>query len=161
MATIAAEVREITPERRKQVKQQAQILGIVHYVMAGLIGLSGLFFLVHVVFGVLLIAGAPVFPTPPTAPGAGPPPNVVLGGMALGMGTIAIFIFESLAALTAFAGSSFMRLHNRTFLLIMSGLNCLNQPLGLVLGIFGFIFLFDQDVIAMFNEKRAELQQAR
>lgn len=155
MTTLVSETApDISAKRRAKVREHARILGIVHYVLAGLTALFGLMFLIHIVVGIASLAGG-FFPVPPTN-GPAPPfnPNLMFGGMFLGMGSVALLLTEGTAVLLAFAGRSFMLLRNRTFLLVMSGLNCLNQPIGLVLGIFGFVFLLDKDVAQMFEEER-------
>ena len=145
---------EITEARRKQVLGYAQALGIVHYVVAGLMAFTGLAFTIHIAVGLAALSG--LMPFEPLPDPAAPDPSIFFGSVFLGAGVVALLVFEGIAALLAYAGYCFISLKNRTFLLIMSGVNCLNQPIGLLLGIFGFLFLLNRDVAEMFEEKRDE-----
>ena len=67
-------------------------------------------------------------------------------------GGLAILLGWAYAICMITAGSMLRQKRRRTFCLIMAAFACLNQPLGLVLGIFTFIVLLRPSVKEMFEE---------
>ncbi len=139
----------ITDARRAQVSQQGKILGIVHIVLGVLTALFGLIFLIYVGMGAMMMTGN-------FGPSSSGPDAAIFGGVFVAIGLFAILFCLGIGALQIYAGMSFMRFKNHTFLIVVQVLNLLNQPLGLILGVFGLLFLLNADAKAMFDEvKRA------
>lgn len=135
----------ISDVRRAQVAQQGKILGIVHVVLGVLTALFGLIFLIYVGMGAMMMTGN--FGPPNSGPD-----SAIIGGIFIAIGLFAILFCLGIGALQIYAGMSFMRFKNHTFLIVVQVLNLLNQPLGLILGVFGLLFLLNADAKAIFDE---------
>jgi anaerobic C4-dicarboxylate transporter len=119
------------PDQRAADAEHVRLLVIFHYVFAGLGGLGLLFLGGHaIVMFTLFFDGQ----------GSGPPPRDLLLYLPVLYGAAALLVLG--ASLLNFLSARWMKQRkNRTFSLIVAGLNCLQIPLGLVLGIFTFIVL--------------------
>jgi hypothetical protein len=71
------------------------------------------------------------------------------------MGSLALLLGWTMAALTAVAGRSLTRRRRYTFCLVIAGLLCLWMPFGTILGVFTLITLTKPPVRAQFEGQRA------
>lgn len=130
--------------------EHLRYLSIGYYVLSGLSALCALFPIIHFTIGLAMVMGQ--FPQPPAGKnGGGPPPEflgwifVVAAGLGMLFGwtySIALFI----------AGRMINRQRRYTFCLVMAGFACLQQPFGVVLGVFSFILLTRKSVKQLFEE---------
>lgn len=132
---------------RSKLRQQARGLAIGHLVSGLLIGTVGLMFLGHVAVGIAVLTGL--------LPLDGPNPAMdwLFGGVFLVTGTIAVATCELYAAISLYAAHCFVRSKHRTFLIATQALNLIHQPIGMVLGVLGLIWLFQDDVVQLFAEE--------
>ena len=125
-------------------RDQLRLLSILHYVVAGLVGLLGSVFLVYVALGAFMLAAPDKFG------GKGPPPPAAVGWVFNALG-VAIFLFcLALAFAIVVAGRSLAGLRRYVFCQVMAGLCCLFSPLGTLLGIFTLVVLQRPSVRALF-----------
>ncbi len=140
------------PQQRSADDEHLKLLVIFHYVMAGL-GVLGLLFLIGhgaMMSTVFAYMGAEKGPD-------APPPEMQR------MFPIFVSIFYGVMGLAIIAGSILNFLsarwmkerRNRMFSLIVAGLNCLQIPLGLALGIFTFIVLCRPSVVEAYAARAA------
>ncbi len=127
--------------------EHLRLLQVFHYLDAGLVALIGLFPLVYLVLGGLMLSHPGFLPSP--ARGTPPPPQFV-GWLMVGLGVVGFMLAESVAALTLLAGLYLGQRRHRTFILVVAGLHCLNAPLGLLLGVSTIIVLMRPTVEARF-----------
>jgi hypothetical protein len=142
--------------RRGQYSQDAEhvrILSILYYVFGGLGILSGVFPLIYVVLGAVMVAGGM------GGPGrGGPPPEmgwffiVIGGGISL--------LFWTMAGCTLFAGYSLGRRQRYMFCFVIACLCCMSMPLGTILGVFTIIVLVRPAVKEMFERGSAAASPA-
>lgn len=111
-------------------EQQLDLLGIFHFVYAGLIALFSCIPIFHVMIGLAILAGVFGSDAPPF-------PGLIL--MVLGWGFI--LTGWTLAILIAFAGRCLRRRRRRVYCLVVAALECLFVPLGTILGVFTLIVL--------------------
>lgn len=143
------------PDQQRTVdREHLRLLAIFHWVQGGLTALFSLFPIIHLVMGVAMLSGK--FPMGPATANKGqPPPEEALrlmGGMFVAIGAVAICIGMTFAVLTVFSARFLGRQRNRTFSLVVAGLNCLCIPLGTVLGVFTLIVLSRPSVSALYQE---------
>ena len=136
-------------DEQAKIDQQATGLAIGHIVSGVLLGGVGLLFLGHVGVGVAAIAGMIPDPALGSPLGGG-----LFGAMFLGMGLLALAIFEGYAVLSFYAAACFLRRKHRTFLIVVQILNLFHQPLGTVLGVLGLVWLMQAPVARAFEDAR-------
>ena len=135
------------PPPVNQDAEHLRLLLIFHYVLAGMGALMSLIPVFHLAFGIAMVTG--MFPSPPS--GSGSATDNFMGWFFIGIGAAVIVIGETMALLTFLAGRFIRRRRHRTFILVVSAINCLNVPLGTVLGVFTIIVLSRQSVKAEFE----------
>lgn len=126
-------------------------LSIGYYVMAGLTAFFGLLPLMHVGMGLALVTGKMPSSTPPGAP-FGPE---MLGWLFVVLGAVFVAFAQTIAVLNFVVGRSLVRRQRRLLCLVVAGLNCMNAPLGTLLGVFTFIVLGRDSVRALFESGSA------
>lgn len=131
---------------KTQDEQHLDILAILHYVFAGLMALFGFFPFIHVGMGVFILRESNV---PSSGRGSPPPPGMAY--LFILMGLLFIVLLWTLAVLAAVTGRNLKRRKNRMFCLIVAGVECLNTPLGTILGVFTIIVLCKPNVVALFE----------
>ena len=137
----------LTPERRTQLGQYLQGLSIGYYVVAAVTAFFGLIPIIHVVLGIGMITGG----FPPT--GGAPAPDLTLMGMLFaGVGATLVLLMQGMAATFLFAARHLAARRGRTFLMVAAAIACLNQPLGIIVGILTFVVLFQPGVQELFDE---------
>ncbi|MDY3559998.1 hypothetical protein R5W23_001197 [Gemmata sp. JC673] len=143
-------------------REHLKILAICHYVLGGLCALFGFFPVVYLFVGVLIVAGDLGQPPPGNGPGAPPPPPPeAVGWLIIGFASVMMLLFWALAVALIAAGRCLQRRRSRVFCMVVAGFSCLQQPLGLLLGVFTFIVLSRPKVRAAFDRNRFEPRDER
>ncbi len=146
----------VPPPRQEWIvdREHLRLLTIFHWVQGGLTALFSLIPIFHVVMGLAILSGK--FPMAPATATKGqlPPEGFfrMMGGMFVVMGLISICVGMTFAVLTFFSARFLGRQRNRTFSLVVAGLNCLLIPFGTVLGVFTLIVLSRPSVSALYQE---------
>lgn len=115
-----------------QDQQHLDLLGVFHYVVAGLMALFSLFPLIHLVLGVAMVTGK----LEPNDPGA-----AIAGWFFIVFAGAFILCGLTMAVLTALAGRYLRQRRRYTFCLVIAAIECLFMPFGTVLGVFTLIVL--------------------
>lgn len=130
-----------------QDEEHLNLLSVFHYVVGAINILFGVFILLfYGGIGVAIALGA--FPG---GKGSKPDPT---GWVFLIFGSILALLAWTLGTLTIVAGRKLRRHSSRVFCLVMAAIQCLNQPLGIILGIFTIMVLMRPSVIALFDVSR-------
>lgn len=160
----------------RQDAEQLRLLSIFYYVMAGILAVTGLIFIVHIIMGLTFVGaastatsgvtftpntfpGAPPFPkgsVPPGFPSGSLPPSSMpssFGWIFVFMGTFALTVSEVLALLTFLAGRALAKREKKTLIQVVAALLCLHVPLGTALGVFTFIVLGRPSVAPQFDSR--------
>jgi len=127
-----------------QDDEHLKLLAIFHYVVGAL---SFLGTLVGVFY---MFAGFFVFQHMPVTPGHSAPP-VEMGWVFAFIGGVIALISAAIGVCLIIAGRNLTARRNRTFCMVVAGINCLNVPLGTLLGVFTFIVLMRPSVAAQFD----------
>ena len=122
-----------------------KILSICHYVSGGLSMLAGTIPVIHVVLGIVMLAGG----FPPANNGEEVP--VFVGIIFVVAGLLGIVIGWTLGILEVMVGRYLAAQRRRTFCFVMAIIQCLWFPIGTVLGVFTIIVLNRPSVRAMFD----------
>jgi len=122
-------------------EQHLNLLSLFHYVLAGLTALFSCVFLLHVAIGIAMLSGA--------SPDRHGPPKLFAWLFIVGPSVFILFGW-TLAALMIAAGRRLRRRVSRTFCLVVASLECLQMPLGTVLGVFTIVVLMKDSVRALF-----------
>ena len=123
-----------------------RLLSIFHYVWGGLAVLGGIFMIGYIFLMESLMTAA-------SSSGSGTAPAEldtmmdIIGVIYAGFGVLYLI----LAICNFFCGKFLSSRKHRTFIMIVSGINCLGIPLGTTLGVFTFIVLLRPSVTAEFN----------
>ena len=124
--------------------EQLNLLSIFHLVLGILTSLASCVFLIHVSIGIAAINGK-------LDTKGSPPPE--FGWLFLIMGSLAFLIGLSIGILSIIASKKLKARKSRIFCLVVAGIECLNTPLGTVLGIFTIILLMKEPVIQLFESQ--------
>ncbi len=126
----------------QQDNEHIKLLSVFHYVMGGLAILGILFLCLHYCLFRTVIGHAG------------------LGGEARGFLGVFVWLYLLMglvflaAAIGNFLSASYMRQRkNRAFSLVVAGVNCLQVPLGTVLGVFTIIVLMRGSVIQSYDNQ--------
>jgi hypothetical protein len=131
---------------RVRDEEHLRILSILHYVMGGLAMLGGLFPLLYVFFGALMVSGAM---GPPNSSN-GPPAALGWALMVIG-GGISLLIL-AFAVCLLYSGYCLYTHKHYMFSFVMACLVCLSVPLGTALGVFTIIVLVRPSVKELFEQ---------
>jgi hypothetical protein len=125
--------------------EHLRLLSIFHYVVGGMIALFSCIPIIHVVLGIVMVAGPAVF-------GAGnQPPPPFIGFLFIVIGGGIILLGWTLAALVIFAGRCLAQHTRYVYCLVVAALSCLFMPVGTVLGVFTIIVLMRPSVKGHFH----------
>lgn len=127
--------------------EHLRLLSIFHYVMGGITGLFSLIPLLHVGMGIAMVTGG--FGSSSGGPGSAPPP--FMGWFFIAIGTTIILVGETMAICTILAGRYLATRRAWLFCLIVAAINCLNMPLGTILGVFTIIVLIKPEIKRLFH----------
>jgi hypothetical protein len=114
-------------------EQHLTVLSICHYCYGGFVGLMSCIPLIYVVVGLGLVAAAPSMEV--KDPGERQAMQFA-GGMLGIIGGIAVAIGLTMAVLKLLAGECLRRRRGYIFCFVVAILECLNLPLGTILGVF-------------------------
>lgn len=122
-----------------------RLLGIFHYVVAGITALFASFPLIHVFLGFMMITGrmGPKHPNGDT--------EQLMGWAFVGLGCLFVASGWALAVFMAVAGNSILKRRRHTLCVIVAGVSCLFMPFGTILGVFTLILLTKPHVKALFE----------
>lgn len=132
----------------QQDQEHLRLLALFHYIYGGLIILGSCIFIFHIVIGLGMLLSPGSFGSGNQAP----PPAA--GWMFTLMGTGAILAGWTLGGLTIYAGKCLKEHRADTFITVISALNCLNVPLGTLLGVFTLITINRPSVKPLFQSRR-------
>jgi hypothetical protein len=129
-----------------QDEQHLRALSIGFYVYAGLQIAVALLSVVFVALGIGIFQGA--FPA---GSAKGPPPPEVFGYFFLVIGGLAVMAGLTWAFLNGVAGWALARRRYRIYCIVVAALNCLNVPMGTVLGVLTIMVLTRDSVKPAFE----------
>jgi quinol-cytochrome oxidoreductase complex cytochrome b subunit len=115
-------------------------LSILHYVYGAFVCLSGFVALIFIFLGGFLSSDFIAQQS------QNEPVPHWLGTFFQTFGVILFVVIEVWGILTILSGSWIAKRKNRTGSLVVAGFSCLNMPLGILLGIFTFVVLLDEEV---------------
>lgn len=124
-----------------QDDEHLRLLSIFHWVLAGLMALTSLFPIFHLVLGVFVLTGEFDHQNPPPA---------FLGWFFIVFASAFIVAGLVFSACIAQAARYLQRRVRYTYCLVIAGLSCLFMPFGTVLGVFTLITLMKPSVKAQF-----------
>ena len=124
------------------------MLSIFYYVGAALFGCFACFPIIHLVIG-LMMALDPGSMNGGSGGGSPPPP--ALGWIMAAFAGAFILIGWASAISLFFTARFITRRKHHLFCLVISGIACLNIPLGTILGVFSFIILLRPTVKELFG----------
>lgn len=126
-------------------------LSIAHYVFAGLSALLSCFSLIYIFLGGAFILGkVPPSPAPPA--GSPPPPDMAFMGWFFALFGLAFLILGLGIAICQFLTARWLSARKkRTFCFVVACIECINMPLGTLLGIFTILVLSRPSVKALFD----------
>lgn len=135
----------MTPIESSRNDSHIKTLAICHYVWGGLAILGSSCFIIYIVIGAMAVGGAM---SPAQSPGD---LDATTGWIFIIMGSIAILLGWVSGGLNIYSGISMSQRRRRTLSLVMAGLNCLSVPLGTTLGVFTFVVLLRDSVVAEYR----------
>ena len=123
-------------------------LGVMHYVVAGFVGLFALFPLIHVAMGLGMVTGA--FPFDPHPARGGEQFPAFFGWMFVVMGLAFVCVGLAVATALAFAGTFLRQRRRWLYCVIVDAIVCSLFPFGTVLGVLALVTLSQPEVRARF-----------
>ncbi|MCA9080593.1 MAG: hypothetical protein KDA58_08535 [Planctomycetaceae bacterium] len=127
-------------EQHKVDADQLNLLSVFHFVAAGLSVLGILFLILHYMMFQTMMNNPRMWKPPGGGPGPEMPPQEFLNLFVwfyVAMG----FMFVIQGLLNVASGMFLRSRTNRAFSLVVAGINCLQVPLGTILGVFTIIVL--------------------
>src|SRR6266568_283587 len=115
-------------------EENLRLLSIFHYVVAGIAGIFGLFPLMYVGMGALMVCGK--FDAPHPDPVVRP-----FGWIMIAIGAILFIAGLVFVACLVSAGRCLTRRRHYTFCLVVAAFACMFMPFGTVLGVFTIVLL--------------------
>lgn len=129
-------------------RQHLDLLGIFHYIVAGITALFSLFPVIHLVVGLALVTGR--FDDTQAEPGA--PDAALFGWFFVVFAAFVIVCGLTLAIVMALTGRYLRRSHHHTFCLVVAAIECIFMPFGTVLGVFTILVLSRASVKRLFAD---------
>jgi hypothetical protein len=127
--------------------KQVDLLSMFHYILGGITALFSCMFLIHIFIGWAMVSGTFFH----DAKGGGPPP--AFGWLFVIMGAVFMVLGWSLAVCMLVAGKKLKQRKNRIFCMVVAGIECMQMPLGTVLGVFTLIALNKDSIKEMFAQQ--------
>lgn len=142
----------MTTDDRQRIRDEEhlKLLSIFHYVSGGITVFSGLFPLIYVFMGTLLVAV-------PFSHAADD--DLVLrsmGSILLVFGILFSSVFMVFAAMKIYSGYCIAKRKNRVFCLVVAGISLIGFPFSTILGIFSLIVLLRDSVRDLFEAPTPE-----
>ncbi|MBK1853508.1 hypothetical protein JO972_00900 [Verrucomicrobiaceae bacterium 5K15] len=131
--------------------EHIRILSICYYVMAGLTALLACVPIFHLLVGVMMLTGG--FGSSTVSPQEKESMQMA-GALFTGVATLIILSGWVIALLNFLVARRIVRRESRLLCLVVAGINCLNMPMGTVLGVFTFIVLNRPQVIQSFDARQ-------
>ena len=128
-----------------QDQEHLRLLTVCYYVYAGIVALFACIPIIHLTFGVLLIANPGWF-----GDGKNAPPPAFVGYLVAIIAGLIVLAGWTFAACSFLTGRFLARRKHYLFCLIVSGANCMFAPFGTALGVFTIIVLLRPEVKSMF-----------
>ena len=134
-------------DQRKIDAGHLKLLGILHFVLAGLsvVGLGFLF--LHWALMQTMINHPEAWNTPK---GAGPPPAEFFALFQWFYAVMGMFVVAA-GVLNAISGWCILKRRGRMFSLVVAGIDCLMFPFGTALGVFTFTVLLRDSVLEVYE----------
>jgi len=130
--------------------QHLDLLSLFHYILGGIIALFSCMPFIHVFMGLALVFGK----LPQGNQSAAVPSAV--GWIFVVMGSVFILLGWSLAVCMLLTGKKLKRRHNRTFCMVVAGIECMVMPFGTLLGIFTIMALSKDSTKEIFEPSGKE-----
>ena len=124
-------------------------LGVVHYVIAGMVGLFALLPLLHVAMGLGIVTGRFPFGQHPQVGGDQFP--AFFGWMFVAIGLMAVCLGLALAMALGFGGTFLRQRRRWLYCVIVDAIACSVFPFGTVLGVLALVTLSQPEVRARFR----------
>jgi hypothetical protein len=137
------------PDLTSQDSDYLRLLGIFHYVLAGIAFLFAIFPIFHLIFGIAMVSGAL------DSSGGDEIPRFFGWFFVSFAGAWIVFGVAFVVALVV-AGWSLRAHRHHTFCLVIAGLSCMFVPLGTVLGVFTIMVLMKDPVKEVFATSARE-----
>lgn len=136
-----------------QDAEHLKLLSIFYYVWAGLAAVGGCFPLIHLSIGLLMLLS-------PERMGenAGEAPPAALAWIFIAAGAGMSLLLWTGAVCNVLAGRFLKQRRHYIFCLVIAGLNCIQVPLGTVLGVFTFVVLMRDSVRTSFDGAAAMVE---
>ena len=141
---------ETTPApQRNSDAENLNLLAVFHYIV-GVIGfLFACFPIIHLVIGIVMIAGAG---SGHAARGGEAAPAFV-GYAFAGFAAVLILLGWAMAICTIISGRMIARRRHRTFSFVLGAILCVFFPFGTVLGVFTIVVLNKDSVKALYDQR--------
>jgi hypothetical protein len=123
-------------------------LGVVHYVVAGFVGLFALLPLIHVAMGLGIVTGS--FPFNHHAARGGEQFPALFGWIFVVMGLTFVCLGLALATALGFAGTFLRQRRRWLYCIVVDAIACSLFPFGTVLGVLALVTLSQPEVRARF-----------
>jgi hypothetical protein len=124
-----------------------RLLGIFHFVLAGLFVLFSVLPLLYVAIGTFAIFASSAQNTPP----ADQQVVALVGGVFIAIGITASLILLAVAACVALAGRYLLQQRKYTYCLVISAVELIFMPFGTILGVFTLVVLLRESVKELFQ----------
>lgn len=124
--------------------EHLDLLGIFHYVVAGITALFALFPVIHLVIGLGLLTGR-------LDDAQSPDEARLVGGLFVAIAIVLIALGLACAALFAYAGRCLRQRRRHLLCMVAAGIACLFMPFGTVLGVFTLVVLSRPGVRDLFR----------
>lgn len=130
-----------------QDAEHLRLLGIFHYVVAGMLALFACIPFIHFFVGIVMVIGSFFAPNQNE-------PTFFVGMLFVALAGVIIFMGWLVAGLLAYAGRCLDRRQHYTFCFVMAAVACFFMPVGTALGVFTIIVLSRPSVKAVFESKK-------
>lgn len=125
--------------------EHLNLLAIFYYVFAGIGALFSLFPVIHLVVGILMVAGII------KQNGDGTEIPAMMGGFFIFIALMIICLGLAMSTMMFLTGKYLKARENRTFCIVIAALLCASAPFGTVLGVFTIVVLCRDSVRALFD----------
>mgnify|MGYP003405610100 CR=1 FL=1 len=132
-----------------QDEEHLRLLSMFHYIVAGITGLCACVPVIHLVVGLAMLFTPEEFSSEQSSG-----PDRLVGLLFTVFAGAFIAAGWALAIATAWAGRCLARRESRTFCFAVAAVNCLNTPIGTVLGVFTIVVLMRPSVEELFAARK-------
>lgn len=130
-----------------KLTDQINLLSIFHYVVGGILALFSCIPFIHVFMGLMIVSGG--FAS--NLESQTPPPDAWFGWIFVIMGSTFILLGWLTSIAVLIAGRKLRLRKNRTYCIVIAGIECMYMPFGTVLGVFTLISLTKEETKALFQ----------